>query len=78
MQQQILKQTEPFYSQDKKAICRISLVEYVTDDGKKYPKLRLTVCKQTEDGFPADKAKSLNIPLDLREILSKQLLAFKL
>lgn len=72
----ILKKADKIFDRDKRTVIEVSLVEYEFD-GKKYPKLNIATWKQDFDGFPLARKKTINLPPELIEQLSKAFISLK-
>lgn len=72
----VLKKAERIYNKDESIVVQVQHIEYEVD-GNKYPKLNFAIWRQDTDGFPSEKPKTLNLPIEMQEQLVKSLLSLK-
>lgn len=73
---EVLKQAARIYSKDKKTAMQVKHIEYNVD-GNKYPKLNISIWRQDSDGFPSERPKTLNLPIEMQELLVRSLQSLK-
>lgn len=72
----VLKKGERIVSKDNVVVIQVKHLEYDVD-GKQYPKCNISIWNQDADGFPMSRPKTLNVPIDMAEDLSRALLSLK-
>lgn len=66
-----LQKSERFVN-SKGVVLEVSVEEYEFE-GKKYPKLQIKTFRQDSDGYPTEKPKSVNLPVEMKANLIKAL-----
>lgn len=70
---EVLKDSGKLISEDKSFVVQIKHLQYDVD-GKLYPKLNISCYRQDRDGFPTERPKSLNLPIEMSKVFSEVLL----
>lgn len=71
-----LKKADKIVSESGNVVVEVKHMQYNVD-GKAYPKLHIRTWNQDKEGFPLERPKSLNLPIELQEQLAKAILSLK-
>jgi len=72
----VLKSSGKVLSEEKTSVLQVKHIEYEVD-GNKYPKLNISIYKQDDEGFPQARPKSINLPIEMSDLLAKAVLDLK-